>query len=172
MMLRLLIASISMVLLCGQKGKMPESPWELRLSVAGDSGLKAELHNRYSAAQTYLYDSKLQPVELVLEQGGVMLESFDTRAEAKFDNTVYRRMFKDLPANSTVLLTEGKIGADRSLRWGPFLFTNLKPGIYHAHAVWHSETDEYFDPRTKRTGTVRGVWKGTVKSITVEWRVR
>ena len=152
---------------------MPESPWELRLSVTDNLKLRAGLHNLTKSPQTYLYDAKLQPSELILTAPqGERIKPFDTRTRAKFDNTVYREMYRQAATDSDVTLTEASINDDRSLRWGPFQFTNLAAGVYRAHAVWHSQTNQYYDPKTKRTAVLKDVWLGTVTSNTVEIHVR
>src|SRR5262245_335211 len=135
----LLVLSLNCSGLPAQKGGrsvVSESPWELRLSAADGVRLRAVLYNRTKTPQTYLYHSKIQPTELVLTaQSGERVEPFDTRAEAKFDNTVYREMFRQAAPSSDVTLTEASVESDRTLRWGPFLFTNLAPGVYRATAV-------------------------------------
>jgi hypothetical protein len=152
---------------------MAESPWELRLSLADGVTLRAVLHNRTKTEQTYLYDSKLQPSELILTApSGAPIKPFDTRARAKFDNTVYREMYLRAAPGADVTLTEAAVDSERRLRWGPYLFTNLSAGVYHAEAVWHSETNQYYDPKSKRTGVLKDVWMGTVTSNTVEIGIR
>ncbi len=151
---------------------MSESPWELRLSIAGTK-LSAVLHNRTQTRQTYFYDSDLQPVELMLTgASGQRIEPFDSRSTAKFDNTVYREMYRQAAPDGDVTLTEASVAPDRSLQWGPFQFTNLAAGDYRAHAVWRSQTNQYYDPKGKRTGVLKDVWMGTVTSNTVEIHVR
>jgi len=151
---------------------MAESPWELRLSIAG-SKLSAVLHNRTGARQTYLYDADLQPVELTLTAAsGERIEPFDERSAAKFDNTVYREMYRQAAPRADVALMEAAVAPDRSLRWGPFQFTNLAPGVYHAYAVWRSKTNQYYDPKAKRTAVLKDVWLGSITSNTIEIQVR
>jgi len=172
-----MVAALS--LSCGhlpaQKGDpgMPESPWELRLSVVEGVKLRAVLHNRTRTTQTYLYHADIQPSELVLTApSGERIEPVDTRAEAKFDNTVYREMYLRAAPGADVTLTEAAVDSERRLRWGPYLFTNLSAGVYHAQAVWHSETNQYYDPKSKRTGVLKDVWMGAVTSNTVEIGIR
>ncbi|MDR3702951.1 MAG: hypothetical protein P4L56_25115 [Candidatus Sulfopaludibacter sp.] len=151
---------------------MAESPWELRLSVAGGVKLRAVLHNRTQTRQTYLYDSDLQPLELVLTApSGQQIEPFDSRSAAKFDNTIYREMYRQAGPDSDVTLTEASVGPGHSLQWGPFQFTNLAAGVYRAAAAWHSRTNQYYDPKAKRTAVLKDVWMGTVTSNTVEIHV-
>src|SRR5262245_35287917 len=171
----LLVLSLNCSGLPAQKGgrsMVSESPWELRLSVTDGVHLRAVLYNRAKTQQTYLYHSKIQPTELILTApSGERVESFDTRAEAKFDNTVYREMFRQAAPNSDVTLTEASVESDHTLRWGPFLFSNLAPGSYRATAVWRSETNQYYEPKASRTSVMKDVWMGTVTSNTVEIRV-
>ncbi len=158
-----------------QKGDpgMAESPWELSLSVTDNLKLRAVLHNRTKTLQTYLYDTKLQPSDLILTASpGERIKPFDTRTRAKFDNTVYREMYRQAASESDVTLTEASINDDRSLRWGPFQFTNLAAGVYRAQVVWHSQTNRYYDPKAKRTTALKDVWLGTVTSNTVEIHVQ
>ncbi|HUI58489.1 MAG TPA: hypothetical protein VLY04_26135 [Bryobacteraceae bacterium] len=177
---RILLGIVAVLNLnCGrlpaQKGDpgMPESPWELRLSVSEGLNLRATLHNRTKVPQTYLRPSKIQPLELILTApSGERVAGFDTRAKAKFDNTVYREMYRQAAPGSDVTLTEASLDPDHTLRWGPFLFANLPAGTYHAQAVWRSETNQYYDPKSKRTGVVKDVWIGTVTSNTVEFSVQ
>jgi hypothetical protein len=151
---------------------MAESPWELRLSVTGGVKLRAVLHNRSKLRQTYLYHSELQPTELILTlPAGERIKPFDTRANAKFDNTIYREMYRQAAPESDVTLTEATVEPGGALRWDPFLFRNLAPGTYHAQVVWRSETEQYYDPKSQRTSAIKDVWKGEVLSNTVELRV-
>jgi len=161
--------------LSAQKGgpSMAGSPWELRLSVAEGVKLRAVLHNRTKTQQTYLYHSKIQPSELILTApAGQHIEPFDTRAEAKFDNTVYREMYRQAAPDSDVTLAEASVDPDHSLRWGPFSFMSLPAGVYHAQVVWRSEMNGYYDPGSKRTNVVKDIWLGTVMSNTVEISIR
>jgi hypothetical protein len=59
-----------------------------------------------------------------------------------------------------------------ALRWGPFEFGDLKPGVYKAQVVWRSSQDELTDPDRGESGHVPGVWKGTVNSNVVELQLR
>ena len=169
----LVVFSLNCSHLPAQKGNSPrmESPWELRMVTEGVK-LRAVLHNRTKMPQTFLYDSKIQPVELILTpESGKAIEPSDTRAEAKFDNTVYRHMYKQVAPQADETLTEAAVTADRSLRWGPFLFTNLAHGVYRAQAVWRSETNEYYDPKSKRNVVLKDIWMGAITSNTIELRV-
>jgi len=167
--------SLSCSHLPAQKGDaaMAESPWELRLSVTDGIKLRVGLHNRSRTAQVYLYDFNIQPTELILiAPSGKRIEPFDSRSLEKFDNTVYREMYRQAAPGSDVILTEASLESGSNLRWGPFEFTNLPAGAYRAQAVWHSKTNHYYDPKSKRTGVVKDVWLGAVTSNTVEVTVR
>ena len=168
--------NLSCGLLPAQKGgdpSMTESPWELRLSVGEGVKLRAVLHNRTKRPQTYLYDVDLQPSTLILTApSGERLQPFDTRSNAKFDNTVYREMYRQAAPGSEVTLDEASIASDHSLAWGPFLYANLAAGLYRAHVVWRSEKNEYYDPKSKRTNLLKDVWMGSVSSNTIDIHIR
>jgi hypothetical protein len=147
------------------------APFQLVLVKTGTTGLRAQLENRSPRKQPYLHDSKLQPVELVIETiDGKPVIASDQRRVMKFDNTLYRRLYAELAPGAEAVLLDGKArpSADGTflLDWGPFSFV-LAPGKYVAHAVFRSAASTWVDENGKR-GRIAGLWKGTIKSAPVE----
>lgn len=79
---------------------------------------------------------------------GEELEPFDNRSMRKFDTTVYLDSFVSLPSGqSRDLFRVEKERSDGSntIRYGPFVFTNLPNGSYKLEIVWESEITDYLD---------------------------
>ena len=147
-------------------------PWQLRLEAAGPLALRLSLKNVSTGGQTYFYSQWLQASALqVVNAKGQTMESYDRRAEMKFDNSIRREDFKVLKPGASVMLAEGTFAAKSGkyeLHWGTFVFEDLPPGKYTIQAKWKSTQTKWHDRASGKSGVVSGVWVGMVSSNAVE----
>jgi hypothetical protein len=113
----------------------------------------------------------LQPCLLTLTGSPGTATPSDSRAIRKYDNTVYRSSFREVPPNGSLLLAAGRFSRGErlewSLSWGPFRFENLVAGAWKAAAVFDSSADEWFDPESQSIRPAKNAWRGQVQSDTV-----
>jgi hypothetical protein len=152
-----------------KKGKpMAAAPLELRLMTASGPGLRAELANLSAKPQPYLHDGFHQPCQLILKTAaGKSLPAFDSRRIQKRSNALEEDMYATVDPGDEDTLQEAEFMPEDgtwSLAWGPFRWEHLKPGAYAATAVWKSAKDEWTDSETEKSGRIKGLWKGTLKS--------
>jgi hypothetical protein len=165
-----------------EAGSPPNPPWsgpppfELRLRVTTepDPMLEVTLRNKSSRPQRFLHDSYLQPSQLeLISPRGRAIEAFDGRAAMKFDTSVHAWMFQELGPGKEAAVYYTKIvpaEGGHEVYWGPYELRNLAPGTYLARVVWRSEVDTYLDDAND-SRRLRGVWKGTVTSNWVKFRI-
>jgi hypothetical protein len=142
----------------------------LSLTMPGPT-LEAKLVNRSSSEQTVLRNSDLQPSELILAgPSGRELKPFDERTRRKYDRSVSRGMYVKTPSGGLTPLGKAAFrklpGGKYELRWGPFLFREIPPGVWKARVRFESTID-YLTEQGHRL-TEPGVWKGTIVSEEVD----
>jgi hypothetical protein len=109
--------------------------------------------------------------------GARPLRAFDERSRMKFDNTLCKRLYRQLAPGASVTLLEGRVrraGAIHELRWGPFTL-DPKAGSYRAKLVFEHRARSWTqggrgDPARKR-GTFTAIYLGTLTSNEITLRL-
>ena len=145
----------------------------LRATTPGPE-LEAVLVNRSGVELSVLRSSDLQPSRLILKDAsGRELTPFDERTRRKFDRSVSRGMYVKAPPGGSVALERAAFrklpGGKYELRWGPFQFREIPPGLWKARVRLDSTID-YVTEKGHRV-PLAGVWKGTVLSEEVDVRL-
>ena len=149
--------------------------FKLNLELIDGKILKAELQNISSSTQLILHNAVQHSELIILDAHKNQVTSFDDRSVKKFDNAIYRDAYIELPvgASTSLMQTELKKAADGiSIKWGPFVFKHIKPGTYSAYVVWNSNIDEWEDEETGKKGKFPTIWKGVVRSNSIELNVQ
>jgi hypothetical protein len=116
----------------------------------------------------FLHHAMLQPSKLAVSEvrTGAVVSFSDSRAIAKYDNTVRASAFVELPAGEARLLFETWLvdeSSEQRLRWGPFDFEPMKPGAYRLVATFASKHRSGQD-EDGRVVTIPNAWTGSVVS--------
>ena len=149
-----------------------EPTFEIRLSVtAPGPWLEAVLLNCSGAGQTVLRSGDLQPSRLILkDSSGRALTPFDGRTRRKFDCSVSRGMYVKAPPGGSIPLGKAVFrrlpGGRYELRWGPFHFREIPPGLWKARVQFDSVIDYITEHGHKVP--LPDVWKGTAVSTEIE----
>lgn len=149
-----------------------EHTFEIHLSATTPGpGLEAVLLNRSGVELSVLRSSDLQPSRLILKDAsGRELTPFDERTRRKFDRSVSRGMYVKAPPGGSVALEKGvfrKLPDGRyELRWGPFHFREIPPGLWKVRAQFDSTID-YVTEKGRRS-TLPGIWKGHAASAELD----
>ena len=148
---------------------MNKSPFIIELDADQNQVIRAKLINRSNSDQLFLSVGFLQRSELVLiSASGRCVTAFDTRSIKKYDNTVYKHSFQMLNFGESVPFGESKFKKDArgnySLRWGPFEFNDVTPGVYNVQVLWESRMDSWYSSEENRLIRINGVWLGSLYS--------
>lgn len=152
-----------------------EHTFEIRLSTTTPGpGLEAVLLNCSGVEQTVLRSANLQPSQLILTgSSGRELTPFDERTRRKYDRSVSRGMYVKAPPGGPIPLEKALFhklpGGKYELRWGPFLFREIPPGLWKARVRFDSTID-YVTEKGHRV-PLPGVWKGTAVSEEIDVRL-
>lgn len=152
-----------------------ERSFEILLSLTTPGpALEAVLVNRSGVEQTVLRSSDLQPSHLVLrDASGRELAPFDERTRRKYDRSVSRGMYVKAPPGGSIPLGRAAFrrlpGGKYELRWGPFQFREIPPGLWKARVRLDSTID-YVTEKGHRV-PLPGVWKGTAVSGEIDVRL-
>jgi hypothetical protein len=138
--------------------------------------LRAVLRNASVSEQWVLHDDVLQPSSLVLFDAlGNQLTGVDERSNKTMDNTIAKSAYRPVASGSALTLRDQPFvaeGGQYSLRWGPYVFSGVAPGVYRARAVLKSVADQWTDKQTLKRGVMKGLWKGTLESNEVNITLR
>jgi len=163
-------------LLAGRGAEMAEDArFEVHLATPGSLGLAAALVNRSGTAQAALYHADLQPSRLVLkDSSGNEASPFDERTRRKYDRSVSRGMYAEIPPGGRLAIGSGqfrKLPDGYELRWGPYRFSRMGAGAWTARVTFESRIDWVSDRKTGKREPYGKVWIGSASSDEVRFEL-
>jgi hypothetical protein len=152
-----------------------DARFEIHLATAGALGLEAALVNRSGTLQAVLYHADLQPSRLVLKgPAGTEVTPFDERTRRKYDRSVSRAMYVEIPPEGRLGIGGGqfrKFPDGYELRWGPYRFSRIAAGAWTARVTFESRIDWVTDRKTGKRAPYGKVWLGSASSDEIHFEL-
>lgn len=153
-----------------------KSPFEITLQKE-ELNLNAFIKNISEREQVFLENRDFQHSNIVMvSDSGNEVEFFDARARTDSWNAMHGIIPKEdyvklapgeekpLHESFFILEKDGKY----SCQWGSYFAREIPTGKYSAYVEFESKLD-WFSEEGKEKGKIQGVWKGKIKSNTIDF---